>query len=478
MTEATLIRNAELYGSGTLADVRLAGGVIDRIGSALPAGPGDSVVDARGAALLPGLHDHHIHLVSLAAALQSLSCGPPTVANAQQLAAALRAANQEAGDWLRGIGYHPAVAGDIDRHWLDRHIPDRPCRIQHRGGRLWVLNSRALAELGLLATGARPPGLELRDGEATGRLYEEDLWLRRQLRSRIPDIGVASHLLASYGITGLTDTTPHNGVEEWRFFGAQQNNGSLLQGVRMMGTTDIAGCEETDALQRGELKIHLLESQLPEFGELCRAIEAAHRSGRGVAVHCVTLAELVFTLGAFESVGSIAGDRIEHASVTPDEQLAQIRALGLRVVTQPHFIAERGDQYLAEVDPRDQPWLYRCAGFRNAGIPLAAGSDAAFGQADPWAAMRAAVERRTPSGRVLGATEALSPEQALALFLSPADAPGVSVRKVEAGALADLCLLDRNWGLARETLRHTLVRAVWRAGQLIHGQNALNGQVD
>ena len=57
-----LIRDAELWGKGR-ADLRIAEGRIAAIGT-LAALPGEAVVDARGGALLPGLHDHPIHLAA------------------------------------------------------------------------------------------------------------------------------------------------------------------------------------------------------------------------------------------------------------------------------------------------------------------------------------------------------------------------------------------------------------------------------
>ncbi|TGD76278.1 hypothetical protein E4634_01365 [Mangrovimicrobium sediminis] len=452
---------------GRSADLRIDAGSIAAIAPALERTAHDTVIDAAGALLIPGLHDHHIHLVALAAALTSLDCGPPRVADADALAAALRAANSEPGTWLRGIGYHPCVAGDIDRDWLDRHIPDRPARIQHRGGRLWVLNSRALEALEL-KPGDAPAGLELHEGRATGRLYEADVWLRQRLGGRLPDLAPASALLAAHGITGITDTTPHNDADTWARFARAQRDGVLSQRVRMMGGVSLAGCIDSAMLQRGEFKVHLLESQLPDFDALCTDIAAAHAAQRGVAVHCVTLTELVFTLGALREAGVRPGDRIEHASVTPPQQLDEMRAMGLRVVTQPHFIAERGDQYRVDVEPGDRDWLYRGAGFLDAGVPLAAGSDAPFGSADPWAAMRAAVQRTTAAGELMGSGEQLTPEQALALFLSPLSQPGAAPRELQAGDPADLCLLHLPWEAVRDELDCSAVRMTWRGGEVTY----------
>ena len=43
---------------------------ISAIATGLRPRPGEQVIEADGAALLPGLHDHHLHLASLAAALE------------------------------------------------------------------------------------------------------------------------------------------------------------------------------------------------------------------------------------------------------------------------------------------------------------------------------------------------------------------------------------------------------------------------
>jgi predicted amidohydrolase YtcJ len=116
--------------------------------------------------------------------------------------------------------------------------------------------------------------------------------------------------------------------------------------------------------------------------------------------------------------------------------------LDLTVVTQPAFVAARGDRYLAEVDPDDQPHLYPCASLLAAGVEVGGSTDAPFGPDDPWVAINAAMDRRTRMGAVLGADERVPARRALELFLSAPSRPGGPPRRVEPGAYADLCLLD------------------------------------
>jgi predicted amidohydrolase YtcJ len=125
---------------------------------------------------------------------------------------------------------------------------------------------------------------------------------------------------------------------------------------------------------------------------------------------------------------------MEHGAVIPPELVGAVARLGLVVVTQPNFVAERGEQYRTDVDPDDLPSLYRCGSLLRAGVAVAAGTDAPFGGADPWAAMRAAVHR------TLGPDERIGPAQALTLFLGSATHPA-RPRTVDTGTSADLCLL-------------------------------------
>lgn len=459
-----LIRRAELEDS-TVQDVRLEEGRVAVIGMLAPM-PGEQVIEANGGLLLPGLHDHHIHVPALAASLTSVACGPPDVTSWDTLAERLQ---MPGTGWLRGTGYHESVAGLLDREMLDRMVPDRPVRIQHRTGRMWFFNSLGLDLL--LRDEDAPSGLEHDGTRYTGRLFDEDAWLRRVLSGTLPSFADVGQRLARVGVTGLTDMSPANDAVIARHFAAEQKRGALPQRVVLAGRLDLRGEDMQGQLRLGAVKLHLHDADLPSLEEATQFIVQAHERGRGVAVHCVTDVELMFALAAFEDAGTVAGDRIEHASVAPDHLVEEIARLGLAVVSQPHFIAERGDIYIREVEPDHQPVLYRLRAFLNAGVCLAGGSDAPYGSIDPWAAMAAAVSRRTVAGHVIAGQEALSPEEALDLYLRvPNDLR--RRRRVEPGAMADLCLLDQPWAVARSVLCASHVFATIINGKLCFQRTA------
>ncbi|WGM47504.1 N-substituted formamide deformylase [Brevundimonas sp. NIBR10] len=457
MIPALLIRGATLL-DGRSVDVRIVGGLIVEIGSGLDAADA-RVIEAEAGLLIPGLHDHHVHVAATAAARTSVKCGPPDVVDREGLA---RCLSMPGIGWLRGVGYHESVAGMLDRVWLDQVAPERPVRIQHRSGRMWFLNTAALETL--LAPGVPlPSGLD----RVTGRLFDEDAWMQQVMAANMPAFDDVGAEWSRLGVTGITEMSPANDDRVASHFVAERERGALPQSVVLAGQASLGAGGMNRALKLGPVKIHLHEADMPDFDTVVSMMRKAHAKGRTVAVHCVSELELVFTLAALRDAGVEPGDRIEHASICPDHLLQDIADQGLSVVAQPNFVSERGDAYRQSIAPDEWSALYRLQSFVSAGVTLAGGTDVPFGDPDPWAAMAAAVSRRTLSGHVIGACEAMSPEQALSLFTAdPVDLR--RQRYVEVGCAASLCLLTRPWTEVRNALSAADVRATVIEGRVIY----------
>jgi predicted amidohydrolase YtcJ len=488
-----LIRNARLWPSPSVEaglDVRIAGGRVAECEPGLRPAPGEDEINAAGCALLPGLHDHHVHLRALAAARVSVQVGPGQVRSAAELSARLREADAAAppGSWLRCVGYHESVAGPLDRWALDRLVANpgagpgparpggraRPVRVQHRTGALWVVNSAAVAALGL-DDGDDLAGIERdADGRATGRLWRLDRWLADRVPARTAEaadgLASVSARAASLGVTGFTDATPGATGADVAGLAAACADGTIAQRLHCMAAADASGGSVSDAAVSGSargrfsigpVKIMLDDDTLPSLDSLAESVGSAHTAGRAVAVHCVTRVQLVLTLVALDAAGRLPGDRIEHGAVIPAELVPALR--GLTVVSQPHFVAERGEQYLRDVAPEDLPDLWRLRSLIDAGVGVAAGSDAPFGGADPWAVVRAATRRPAD----LGPREAVDPATAIRLFLGSPTAPA-RPRAVAPGTPADLVLLRCPPAEASRSLASDLVAATFVDGSLVY----------
>ena len=431
-----LIRRATLLDGGVV-DIR----VEDRITAVAPrldSLPGEQVYDAKGGTVIPGLHDHHVHLRSAAAALTSIRVGPAEVHTRTDLARVLAAADVGGDGWLRAVGYHEAVAGPLDRAALDEVSPPVPVRIQHRSGVLWTLNSAGLARIGLA-------------DHPDGRLRSSDNTWSDMLQRNESGLAEVSRRLSAYGVTGVTDATPDLEVADIVKLLDAHNRGELRQRVH--------------CLAPGKRILHDTDLDLTD---LTAWIAQRHADGAPVAVHCVTAAQLVITLAALGAAGRHPQDRIEHAAVVPDDSIADLVDAGVTVVTQPNFVAERGDQYLDDIPAAEHHELWRVATLVAAKVPVALSTDMPFGHDDPWKAMRAAVSRTTGGGSVLGADERVSARDALTMFFGAADAPAAP-RRIAPGQPGDVCVLRGSPDDVLAELDFGMVAATIIAGTVVSG---------
>lgn len=378
--------------------------------------------DAQGQVLGPGLHDHHCHLLATAARMESVDL--TDCRTADMVVARLRAARSAPDEWVRAFGYDERAAGLPDRDLLDQWLPQQPLRMQDRTGAYWLLNSAGVARLGEQSL----PLCVERDagGRPTGRIWRGDAWMRDRIGGAPPSLAALGERLAQWGVTGVTDASASNGAAE-----AKLLVGAMPQRLVIMGTEALP---HGKAYAVGPVKLLLDENDLPPIGQTVERIIAARALDRNVAAHCATLGELLFYLEALrQSGGARPGDRIEHGSVIPESLIGDIASAGLTVVTQPNFIHDRGDRYLAQMAPSELDDLYRLGSLARAGVRVLGGSDAPYGDINPWIALRAALDRRTRDGAVIGAVEAVDRTAALALYQDSS---------LTEGAPADLILYD------------------------------------
>jgi len=414
-----IIRNARDINGRPLA-VGIVDGRIAALGPTID-GRGPEY-DAREHILGPGLHDHHCHLLATAARLESVDLTDCRTEDA--LVTRLRASGSAPDRWIRAFGYDERVAGLPGRDLLDCWMPNHPLRIQDRTGAYWLLNSAAIGNLG-----DEPlPACVGRDsaGRPTGRIWRGDAWLRERIGGSPPSLRALGKKLAQWGVTGVTDAGAGNGPAEAKLLA-----GTMPQRLVIMGTEALP---DGDGYAVGPVKLLLDENDLPPIGQTASRIAAARALHRNVAAHCATLGELLFYLEALrQSGGARPGDRIEHGSVITESLIGDIAAAGLTVVTQPNFIHDRGDRYRSQIDPSELDDLYRLGSLVRRDVRMLGGSDAPYGDINPWIALRAALDRRTRDGAVIGAGEAVDRHAALTLYQHSA---------LTVGAPADLILYD------------------------------------
>jgi predicted amidohydrolase YtcJ len=454
VTKPLVIRDVEIDGRTGL-DCHIADGTVVEVAPRLQVAHAETV-EGRGGALIPGLADHHLHLLALAAAAASVD-----LAGARDWRQTLRPHAGGEG-WLRVIGWDDAGHGRLDRDRLDEVLPDRPVRVQHRSGALWVLNSRAID---LLSDRPPPSGAE-RDatGRLTGLLWRADDWLSGRT-APLPDLAPVGALLARCGVTAVTDATPsYDDLAVDSIVDAVLAE-QLPQQVQLLCGQVAA---TTSRVSLGPRKLVVPDHDLPDPDVLAAQVRGVHESGRAVAVHCVSRAALALAVAALQSAGVAAGDRVEHCAVADEQAVAALAMLGVTVITQPTLVARRGDDYLDRHGADEHADLWRCASLLDGRVRTALSSDAPYGDPDPWATVKAARDRVTASGRSFGPRERLSTRTALRMLLTPLGDPGGDPRTVARGAAADLVLLATPLAEVLESPDRELVVATIAAGNVAY----------
>jgi hypothetical protein len=185
------------------------------------------VLDLKGAALLPGINDSHIHLGSFGLSRPPLvlDVAFPTVKSIADIAATVgdRVAGASPGEWIQGQGWDEGFLTECvadpsrnpTRYDLDAVSPDNPVALTDFSGHVCWANSKALVLARITRDTADPPGGTIvKDpvtGEPTGILLENAAWLIRMLMpppsADMQREGLLTAIaeVASLGITSVTE---------------------------------------------------------------------------------------------------------------------------------------------------------------------------------------------------------------------------------------------------------------------------------
>jgi predicted amidohydrolase YtcJ len=487
MAEAIGIAGGRIVLAGPWDEVRRAAGTA-------------RVMDA-GAAVVPGLHDFHLHLVGLARARRAVRLDDARDANevAERLASV--AATTPPDGWISGRGWNESqlAMGGVER--LEPAVGKRPAFLSsHDGHSAWA--SAAARRLGGLGASTPDPsgGRIERDehGRPTGILRETALDLVAPHVARLQGAALRGPLdetlreLAGLGITGASeagDYTDANGIGTDAAFGDSYSSltdlADLVDG-RLRLTLGIPADAIAAAAIRGmRTGTSLDATSTMRFGwakeyadgalgsgtaallaprtcgdrdsgilrvstaELDALFAASRPAGIAMAVHAIGDRAIRAVLDAAgrarPRLPGVPNDRMEHAQLLQASDATRFGGLGVTASIQPIHAAADRDLVESCWDGR-QDGAYAWRTLASAGALLAAGSDAPVESVNPWLGIFAAVHRRLPAdGRGdWRPAQALSVVEALSAYtLAPALAMGARDEgHLHVGARADLAVLS------------------------------------
>lgn len=484
ISEAVAIQGGKVLKVGSNQEIQHLGGPLCR------------KIDLQGKMVTPGLIDSHYHLMYYG---QQFWPGYLNIRipEAQCKADVLRLVGEKAkqlaaGQWISGNqGYHLRFGETLDRWDLDQVAPNNPVYLRQGSGQCAAVNSLALQIAGIDASTPNPTSsLILHDsqGEPTGILSHypaEQLVAQhatgygdRTEEQKLEDIDIAQDLCLQAGYTSVQDVIVGS-WEDIEVYRKYANSGKLK--VRLYLMLYINTQEQADKIvskfqpiDSGRLKFGgwklaldggcavqttlMYDKSLYAAGlsypyhsqeALNRLARTLHDTGLQVAVHVLGDQGIDMTLTAFEEAMKASPrpdprHRIEHGLFPTPEALPRMKAGGIVLSTQPHWIPWFGDSFLQTTNEQTMAHFLPLKTMLQMGVPLAFGCDvpSALFQEPKWAFSGAGL-RRCENGTVLTPEERLSGPEMVRIHTMGSAYAGFSettTGSLEPGKCADLTI--------------------------------------
>ncbi|MFG3119014.1 amidohydrolase [Streptomyces sp. NPDC048197] len=284
----------------------VTGGIISAVGRredvAPFVGPGTRVIDLRGATLLPGINDSHLHgcAFGMAGPPLSLDLGHPAVSSLADVAAAVRQAVGRApdGQWITGHGWDTGYLAECvtdpsrqpSRHDLDTVSRDHPVVLYSFSGHATWVNSKALELIGIDRSTVAPPGGAIVTddaGEPTGLLHEAAQAL---VQNALPPL---SRQERTDAIRSTLATLARLGVTSYTEPGLGPGGDGIMRGALGRQTLDVYHQLLADGELTARVGVLLLPtgmtSTAEEFARTLTALGGTAADPRRLAIHGVKI---------------------------------------------------------------------------------------------------------------------------------------------------------------------------------------------
>ena len=482
--------------------------------------PGGIAIDLRGATVLPGFTDGHVHFLEYARRLRRLILDGANSLQQVLDIVAPRAAEARTGEWVLGTGWDRNVWPDPrfpSRRDLDRIAPGVPIALDSKDlHTLWV-STPVLQIAGITRDTPDPAGGEIeRDeaGEPTGILKEKACELVAKVRpapSVQETVDALREAIANAHAAGITGIHNYEKAEALANFGILRERGELKLRVLAHLNKDTAddairagvftGLGDA-TLRIGGLKLfadgslgsrtaHMLQPfEGTDDCGICTATKSelrewalrASEAGISAVIHAIgdranreVLDVLAEVRECEDSLRPPLRHRIEHAQLLTEADIPRFAELDVIASVQPMHATADYEMVEQHWGARGR-WAYPFRSLLSRGTRMALGSDCPVERFDPLMGIHAAVTRRradgSPGPEGWQPDERLTVEQAVRGFtMGNAYAAGLEgqMGSITPGKFADLVVLSEDiFELDPMNIPHINVLSTFFGGRLVY----------
>jgi predicted amidohydrolase YtcJ len=389
-------------------------------------------------------------------------------------------------------------------------------QIKHRGGHLSWYNSKAFAAAGVTVNTPDPQGgvFVRRNGQLDGCVEEKanDVFTKIIPKKATPDqyragVALISKQMTAAGLTSVheAECSPeylaayqdayHAGEMRFRVYILVQGYAPVFKTLTSGGLRGGVGNEwlrigGAKWLADGSAQERTMRMSTPYVGrpndygiltmtqeELHAAAEEADRYGFQMGVHANGDVAIDMVLNAYERIKARGPrrtpyrPRIEHCSLVNPDLLKRIKAVGAVPTPFYTYVHYHGDKWV-EYGQEKMQHMFAHASFLEYGIPAAGASDYIPGPYEPMMALQSLVTRKDESGRVWGANQRITVEQALRVCTANGAYASFEENEkgtITAGKLADFVVLEKDpHETDPDALKETRVLRTVVGGKTVH----------
>jgi predicted amidohydrolase YtcJ len=478
--EAFAVKNGRFIAVGSTADIR-------NLATART-----QVLDAERMTVTAGFIDAHCH----PSGVQELYGVNTNLRTVREIQAAIRRKAETTAPevWVTGFMFDDTkLDRPLTRKDLDEATRDHPVSVAHRGGHTTFYNSRAFELAGITAQTPDPSdGRFFREnGELTGRVAENarnvfagvgkrEAFTPEQQRER--GRNGMRHMSQLFNAAGLTSV--HNAGTSPEAILAYEDcrrNGELTHRAYMMIRSPAAfsGLKAANVytgfgdewirvggvkfVADGSASERTMRMSTPYVGtddhgiltmtqeQLYEAVDDAHSHNFQVGIHANGDVTIDMVLKAYERALQKWPDadrrhRIEHCTLVNPDLIRRIKANGVIPTPFWTYVYYHGEKWKEYGDEKVR-WMFAHRSFLDAGIRVPGASDYTPGPFEPLMAIQSMVTRTDYKGRVWGANQKVSVDEALTIAtINGAYASSEENLKgsITAGKLADFVFLEKD----------------------------------
>lgn len=421
---------------------------------------GGEIIDLKGATVLPGFIDAHLHVDETGMALNNLDLRE--VKSIEELRKRVREFSDGSREMILGWGWDQELFED--RRWpnkrdVDDLVDDRPLLLSRVDGHSYLVNS-FLLEL----TDLKSDNGLIQEGEADLARAKINTLISQKAKTKYA-IDAMNYFLKN-GVTSIgfvsCDQDYFEVLKELDMEGKLPMrvniyvNGPVFDSVKEFTNSERLKLKGIKLFTDGSLGSYtaLISTKYEDFNSFGEQTSQLHTlktfsknctdTGRHVAIHAI--GDVAMDLAILSLAGLGSGNRIEHCAVVRDDQLDKLA--GLSMVVQPRFISS--DVWIIDrLGEERSRWIYRFSDFISKGLNVAFSTDSPVESVNPFLGIYSAVTRGEKEDLPLSK---LSKNQQLPLSTalhcytktSAIALDEEDVGSLTAGKFADFIVLDRD----------------------------------